>query len=59
MIDIDTNEIIYQGSKNDLNISGYTLIDIQSGFAFKSETFTKIGEYLAGASNFALLWWCL
>lgn len=30
-IDVETNEIIYQGDKDGLHIDGYTLVDVQYG----------------------------
>lgn len=31
VIDVDTNEVIYQGDKDGLHIDGYTLVDVQYG----------------------------
>ena len=31
VIDIDTNEIIYQGDKNGAMLDGYTLVDVKYG----------------------------
>lgn len=31
VVDVDTNEVIYQGDKDGLHIYGYTLVDVQYG----------------------------
>lgn len=31
VIDVDTNEVIYQGEKENASLDGYTLVDVQYG----------------------------